>query len=1281
MVRRIFVETKNEYDVESQQLYEEITGFLGIENLKSVKVFSKYDIQGITDQQYLEVRNRVLSEPPINNVYEENTGFEEHVMLEKEIRIIAMEYLPGQYDQKADITSQCIQIIIGGPRPIVKTARIIVLKGKISDVEFSRIKNYYINPVESKETSLEKLSKLDSDIKEPDDIKILEGFINVSDSEIEEYGNKIGFAMPGEDLLFCRDYFKNQEKRDPTMTEIKVLDTYWSDHCRHTTFMTRIQDIEFDKGPYYEVINRAFQEYLKSREYVYSDKPKDICLMDLATINMKEQRKRGLLEDLEVSEEVNASSITVSVDVEGMTEEWLVMFKNETHNHPTEIEPFGGAATCLGGGIRDPLSGRAYVYQAMRITGSGDPRTKIEDTLPGKLPQRKITTTAAAGYSSYGNQIGISSGHLSEIYDEGFVAKRMELGAVIGAAPKRNVVRENPCTGDVIILLGGRTGRDGCGGATGSSKEHTEESLLTSGAEVQKGNPLIERNILRMFRKPEVSRMIKRCNDFGAGGVSVAIGELADGLDINLDKVPVKYAGLNGTELAISESQERMAVMVSKENEARFIEMAAEENLEATTVAVVTEEPRLKIRWRGKTIVDLSREFLNSSGIRKNTNVKVLSPVNENNYFFSLPYEIDKSLEAGDIEKAWMSNLKRLNICSQKGLMERFDSTVGGDTVLMPMGGKYQLSPAEGMVARIPVLEGETSTATVMTYGYNPSIGNWSPFHGALYSIVEAVAKVAAIGGDYKKIRLSLQEYFERLGSDPEKWGKPFVALLGAYYAQKNLGLPSIGGKDSMSGTFENIHVPPTVVAFAVNTLNINSVISTEFKKAGSKVICVPLRQDKNNIPDFEGMGKNYAQIHELIKTGKVLASSTVKEGGLAAAVSKMCFGNKIGFALSHVKSPQNLFAPDYGSIVLELDNTGDLTQMEQNLQGLDYYELGTTIDEQNIIINNVVISLDKAISSWELVLNDIFPVKTEKVETCAHSIYDSISENKSTSELKAGNFTGRAKLGKTAKPLIFIPVFHGTSGEYEAAQAFEKAGGTVDTFVFRSLTGEHIKQSIDIIEEKINNSQILMLPGGLSGDLQLGGSGRYMAAVLGNPYIKDAINRLLNERHGLILGLGIGFQALLKLGLLPYGEFREMNESSPTLAVNINGNFVSRMVWTKVTSTMSPWFANTKAGDIHLVPIACGEGRFVAGTSDIELLAKNGQIASTYVTNCGSPACDTGSNPTGSMNAIDGITSPDGRILGMVTHPERIDTNTALNVPGNKEQKIFEAGVKYFGW
>ncbi len=1259
LVRRIFAEKMKGYDVEAESIYKDLKNNLGIEKLEGVRIINRYDITDISDSEYEAARNVIFSEPPVDHVYENEPA------TNADEKVFAVEYLPGQYDQRADSASQCIQFLTLGERPRCKAAKLYLLKGKISDEDFERIKAYCINSVDSREASMDKPETLDTDIEYPDDIKPLDGFCKMTDEEVAGLQEKMAMAMSVEDLKFCRQYFSQTEHRDPTITELRLIDTYWSDHCRHTTFLTQIDKVEFEEGPFAHLMSSVYNDYLASRSYVYCDRDKDICLMDLATIAMKELRKRGKLEDLDVSEEINACSIVVNAKINGKDEEWLVMFKNETHNHPTEIEPFGGAATCLGGAIRDPLSGRSYVYQAMRVTGCGDPRTKIKDTLKGKLSQRKLTTGAAAGYSSYGNQIGLATGQVSEIYDEGYVAKRMEIGAVIGAAPKKNVIRLEPESGDVIILLGGRTGRDGCGGATGSSKEHDEKSLLTCGAEVQKGNPPTERKIQRLFRKEEVSRMIKRCNDFGAGGVSVAIGELAEALDIDLDRVPKKYEGLDGTELAISESQERMAVVVSKADQERFIEEAVKENLEATQVAVVTDTGRLTMKWRGNIIVDISRDFLNTNGVKQNTDIKVKSPIGQ---FFNETF----GQEA--IEAAWSKNMQSLACCSQKGLVERFDSTIGAGTVLMPFGGKYQLSPAEGMAAKLPVLDGDTTTCTMMTYGYDPLIAKWSPFHGAVYSVVEAAAKLTAMGGDYRKARLTLQEYFEKPGKDPERWGKPFSALLGAYYAQMKLGIPAIGGKDSMSGTFKELDVPPTLVAFAVAVSEADKVISTEFKKAGSSVVLLTLSMDSNSLPDFEQLDKNFVRVHELAMSGKILAAHTVRHGGVAEAVSKMCFGNMLGLDINGV-SETELFAPMYGSMILEIAADENVDKL---FDGLEYKVIGQTKEKSTINVeaaedSNTEIKLEILLKQWQQPLEDIFPTNAESGSKCLKTFsYKAQTENAAVA--------GASKKHSIAKPRIFIPVFPGTNCEYDSARAFENVGGKADVFVVKNLTPENINETIHIMKEKISQSQIIMFPGGFSAGDEPEGSGKFIATVFRNQYIKEAVMELLQKRDGLVLGICNGFQALIKLGLLPYGDIRDLSPESPTLTFNAIGRHVSCMVRTRIASDKSPWFCNVKTGDIHTIPVSHGEGRFAASEAVIEALAANGQIATQYVDMDGNATYDIRYNPNGSICAIEGITSPDGRVLGKMGHSERRGSNVCINVPGAKDQKLFEAGVMYFG-
>lgn len=1249
-IRKVFVEKKKGYNVEAVQLLKDFKENLKIKGLTGVRIINHYQIDNISESEFKNAVITIFSEPNVDNVY-----FEQFPTVEDD-HIFRVEFLPGQYDQRADSATQCLEILTGKKGYNVASSKIVVLQGDINDEEVKKIKEYYINPVESREVPIDEIT-LYTEFEKPEAVETINGFINMTKDELESFRSEIGFAMDFEDILFCQEYFKNDEKRNPTITELKVIDTYWSDHCRHTTFMTSIENIEFEEGQYKDLFEKTLKKYFESRSYVHEAKEKPVCLMDMGTIMAKELKKKGLLDDLEVSDEINACSIEIDVDVNGEIEKWLLMFKNETHNHPTEIEPFGGAATCLGGAIRDPLSGRSYVYQAMRITGSGDPRVSIEDTIPGKLPQRKITLNAMKGYSSYGNQIGLATGYVREIYDEGYIAKRMEVGAVVGAGPKANVKRDTPEPGDLVLLVGGRTGRDGLGGAVGSSKEHDESSLLTCGSEVQKGNPPIERKIQRLFRNPKVSKMIKRCNDFGAGGVSVAIGELADGLHIDLDKVPKKYEGLDGTEIALSESQERMAVVIDSEDLDSFVKYCEVENVEVTVVANVTSVKRLVMEWREDKIVDISRDFLDTNGIRKKTKVYVEQPKGKN-YFDLLPKEVEKSEGTKD---AWISNMTNLNTCSQRGLMEKFDNTIGAKTVLMPFGGKYKQTPIDGMIGKIPVYEGETDTCSMMTYGFNPKISKWSPFHGGMYAVVESLAKIVAFGGDYRKVRLTFQEYFEKLGEDETKWGKPFSTLLGAYLVQKSLNIPSIGGKDSMSGTFNELNVPPTLISFAVTTGKASKVVSPEFKGEGNTVVLVLLAIDENGMPDFEELDKNYTRIFELIEDGKILSATSVKEGGIARSISEMSFGNRIGFTFGK-EIDSKVFAPRYGSIILEISSDEDV---EELFDGVNIQVLGTTNSEERIEIDGEVIGLNELIEKWEEPLSDIFPVKDDVEGKPREIFYD-----------KGSKTTAKAKI---AKPRVFIPVFPGTNCEIETANAFQKAGGVVDTFVFKNLASEDIDYSIKEMVKHINNSQIIAIPGGFSGGDEPDGSGKFIGTVFRNPYISEAVMELLKNRDGLMLGICNGFQALIKLGLVPYGEIRDMEEDSPTLTFNRIGCHVSTIVKTKVVSNMSPWFNNVEVGDIHTIPISHGEGRFVANDEMIEKLIANGQIATQYVDFEGNPSYDGYFNPNGSIEAIEGITSPDGRILGKMAHSERIGKDILKNVPDNKDQKIFEAGIRYF--
>ena len=1244
-VRRLFVEKRGGFDVEGEKLYKDFKDYLNIEGLKKVRVINRYDVEGISEEEYKKSIKTIFSEPNVDIFYEED------IKIDENSKIFAYEYLPGQYDQRADSAAQCIQILTQKEKPIINSAKVIVLEGNISNDDFVKIKNYTINPVDSREASLDKPSTLIEKFEIPEEVITLDGFIDKDEKGLKLLKEDMGLAMSYEDLRLCQQYFKDKEKRNPTITEIKVIDTYWSDHCRHTTFLTEIEEVKFEEGVYNKAVERAFKSYLSSRDYVYKDKKKDMTLMDIATIEMKEQRKKGILDNLDISDEVNACSIKVDVDIDGVKEPWLIMFKNETHNHPTEIEPFGGAATCLGGAIRDPLSGRSYVYQAMRVSGSGDPRRKLTETLPGKLPQRKITQGAALGYSSYGNQIGIATGHVSEIYDEGYVAKRMEIGAVIGAAPEENVIRKEPKDGDVVLIVGGRTGRDGCGGATGSSKIHTEESITSCGAEVQKGNPPTERKIQRLFRNSKLSKLIKRCNDFGAGGVAVAIGELADSLDINLDKVPKKYKGLDGTELAISESQERMAVVIDKENLDKFNSYCEDENLEVTVVAKVTSTGRLKMSWNGKDILDISREFLDTNGAKQKTEVLVGAPDENNNYLDRLPKMIDKKNKT--IKDLWLENLQDLNNGSQKGLVERFDSTIGGNTVLMPFGGEYELTPTEGMVAKVPVLNGDTNTCTIMGYGFDPKLSKWSPFYGGVYSVVHSVAKVVAMGGDYSNVRLTLQEYFEKLGKDKRKWGKPFSALLGAFEAQKELDIPAIGGKDSMSGTFKDIHVPPTLVSFAVGIGNVEDIISPEFKGINNNVVLIPMDKRDDGMPNFDTLKKNFKVIHKAITDKKVISAHTVGYGGIASAISKMSFGNKIGITFDKDMDINKLFKPDYGSIILEVNDSRDL---EDIFTDIDYINLGKTNNEKIININNERIDIDLAIDTWLKPLDGIFKLNNEKIYDKEKIIY----KGKETKKIKS-------KIN-IAKPRVFIPVFPGTNCEYDTEKAFKVAGGNVDSFVFKNLTGNNIEDSIETMVKKINNSQIIALPGGFSAGDEPDGSGKFIATVFRNPRIKEAVMDLLNNRDGLILGICNGFQALIKLGLVPFGEIRDLERDAPALTFNKIGRHISSIAKTKIVSNKSPWLSKVSVGDIHTIPISHGEGRFMANEKYIEKMKANGQIATQYASH----------NPNGSVYAIEGITSPDGRVFGKMAHSERRG-NLYRNIPGNNDQKIFEAGIEYY--
>ncbi|RQD68064.1 MAG: phosphoribosylformylglycinamidine synthase [Tindallia sp. MSAO_Bac2] len=1262
-VRRIFVEKKHAFRSEAEGLLKDLQESLALKKLNNLRILNRYDIEGISDDDYENAKHTIFSEAPVDDIYEES------FTAEKGSVMFAIELLPGQYDQRADSTEQCIQLLTQGQRPKVATAKVFVLTGALSDNEVNSVKNYLINPVESREASLEKPDTLKVDMPEPEPVKVIEDF-NLLDSDgLKRFSEEMSLAMSLDDLKFCQRYFSDEENRDPSITEIKMIDTYWSDHCRHTTFMTEISNVDIDDTSLNLPAKKTYKEYLDSRIKVHGEKQNEKypCLMDLAVLSMKELRQQGLLDDLEVSEEINACSIAVPVEIDGETEEWLVMFKNETHNHPTEIEPFGGAATCLGGAIRDPLSGRSYVYQAMRISGCADPRTPVSQTIPGKLPQKKITQEAANGYSSYGNQIGLATGQVKEIYHPGFVAKRMELGAVIAAAPRQNVVRMSPAAGDIILLVGGRTGRDGCGGATGSSKEHDEHSLTSCGAEVQKGNAPTERKIQRLFRNPEVSKLIKKCNDFGAGGVSVAIGELADGLLIDLDRVPKKYEGLDGTELAISESQERMAVVLDPKDVEAFIEASGNENLEATPVATVTNNRRLVMEWRSQKIVDISRDFLDTNGVKQSTSVRIIGPDPVLSPLSNINNEIKPLLkpESFQWEKAWIHSLTDLNVCSQKGLVEKFDSTVGAATTIMPLGGKRQLTPAEGMVAKIPVLNGKTTTATIMTAGYDPYISSWSPYHGGFYAVVESLSKLVAMGGNYKKVRLTLQEYFEKLGDRPERWGKPMAALLGAYAVQKQLAIPAIGGKDSMSGTFKDMDVPPTLVSFAVGVEKADNIISAEFKKSGRPVMITRNPCDENHLPDLNTLSKIYAALHQMILNGEIISAKTIGSTGVAPSISQMCFGNEIGFEFFDPLplSPEELWLPDPANFILEMK---DEAAAEKIFSLVPAYHLGQTTKEAVIKIDRETMDLSKLESAWRSTLEPIFPTRKEaKDDIISIPFYQSKEGNRATPRI--------------AKPRVVIPVFPGTNSEYDTARALEEAGAIPETIVLKNLTPQDIETSVERIEKEINQAQMIVIPGGFSAGDEPDGSGKFINVFFRNPRLQESINQLLMNRDGLMLGICNGFQALIKLGLVPFGEIKPLEPNSPTLTFNSIGRHVSCMVNTRIVSTLSPWFSLVEPGDIHTVPVSHGEGRFIANESDYLKWAEKGQIATQYVDLKGEASMHIDFNPNGSYQAVEALSSPDGRVLGKMGHSERQGSSIGKNIPGHKDQKLFESGVHYF--
>ena len=1246
MVRRVFVEKKEAYAVKAKELQEEIQSYLGIQTVTGVRVLIRYDVENISDDTFEKACHTVFSEPPVDILYLEEFPQEETDA------VFGVEYLPGQFDQRADSAVQCVQFLNSSEEPVIRTATVYVVEGSVTEEELAAIKAFCINPVDSRETDMEKPETLVTVFEEPEEVKIFDGFCGMDEDTLKALYDSLSLAMTFKDFLHIQNYFRGEEKRDPSMTEIRVLDTYWSDHCRHTTFSTELTDVSFEDGYYRKPIEETYRRYLSDREDVYQGrKDKFPCLMDLALMAMKKLKKEGKLQDQEESDEINACSIVVPVEIDGKTEEWLVNFKNETHNHPTEIEPFGGAATCLGGAIRDPLSGRTYVYQAMRVTGAANPTVPVSETLKGKLPQKKLVRGAASGYSSYGNQIGLATGYVKEIYHPDYVAKRMEIGAVMGAAPRKDVIRETSDPGNIIILLGGRTGRDGCGGATGSSKVHTEASIETCGAEVQKGNAPTERKIQRLFRRPEVTRLIRKCNDFGAGGVSVAIGELADGLVVDLDKVPKKYAGLDGTEIAISESQERMAVVVDAGDVDEFMKYAAEENLEAVCVAEVTESPRLVLKWRGKEIVNISRAFLNTNGAHQETAVAVDMPSETEKYF--------ERKEVGDVREAWLNTLKDLNVCSQKGLVEMFDGSIGAGSVFMPYGGKYQLTETQTMVAKLPVLKGKTDTVTMMSYGFDPYLSSWSPYHGAVYAVLESVARIVASGGDYSRIRFTFQEYFRRMTEDPHRWSQPFAALLGAYSAQMGFGLPSIGGKDSMSGTFNDIDVPPTLVSFAVDIASDKTIITPELKKAGNKLILLKIDRDAYDLPDYGQAMDLYGKFFEDIKAGRIISAYALDGKGIIAAVSKMAFGNKLGVKLEHNLDPRDAFAPGFGCIVAEVPDgkVGELS--------ITYTLIGE-VTESGFSYGNVSISMDEALEAWTGTLEKVFPTVAvkgkEKLDTPVYKT-DSIYVCKH----------------KVAKPTVFIPVFPGTNCEYDSAKAFERAGADVVTKIFRNLSESDIRESVDEFARTIDQAQIIMFPGGFSAGDEPDGSAKFFATAFQNEKIREAVMKLLNERDGLALGICNGFQALIKLGLVPYGEIVGQKEDSPTLTFNTIGRHISRMVYTKVVTNKSPWLAGAQLGGVYVNPASHGEGRFVAPKEWIDRLFANGQVATQYVDLDGSPTMDEEWNVNGSYASIEGITSPDGRVLGKMAHSERRGDSVAVNIYGEQDMKIFESGVAYF--
>ncbi len=1247
-VRRVYAEKKPDFAVQAKDLKHEISSYLGIKSVTGVRVLIRYDVENISDKVFEKACTSVFSEPPVDDLYRETFEVADGA------RVFSVEFLPGQFDQRADSAVQCVQFLKEDEQPIIRSATTYVIEGEITDEEFEAIKHHCINPVDSRETGMEKPETLVTNFEEPEDVKTFDGFKDMEEGELKKLYDSLNLAMTFKDFLHIQKYFHDEEKRDPSVTEIRVLDTYWSDHCRHTTFSTELTEVNFGEGDYKKPIVDTYNQYLSDRAVLYKGRDdKFICLMDLALLAMKKLKAEGKLADQEESEEINACSIVVPVDVDGKEDEWLINFKNETHNHPTEIEPFGGAATCLGGAIRDPLSGRTYVYQAMRVTGAADPTVSVKETMKGKLPQKKLVREAAHGYSSYGNQIGLATGYVKEIYHPDYVAKRMEIGAVMGAAPRRAVKRETSDPGDIIILLGGRTGRDGIGGATGSSKVHTEASIEVCGAEVQKGNAPTERKIQRMFRREEVSRLIKKCNDFGAGGVSVAIGELAAGLVVDLDKVPKKYAGLDGTEIAISESQERMAVVVDPADVEQFLKYANEENLEAVVVAKVTEEPRLVLTWRGKEIVNISRAFLDTNGAHQETKVQVDIPSREG-------CTLNRSGDIADVRARWLSDLADLNVCSQKGLVEMFDGSIGAGSVFMPYGGKYQMTETQTMVAKVPVANGTTNTVTMMSYGFDPYVSSWSPYHGAVYAVLESVARIVANGGDFRKIRFTFQEYFRRMTEDPERWSQPFAALLGAYAAQLGFGLPSIGGKDSMSGTFNEIDVPPTLVSFAVDVAKQQDIVSPELKKAGSKLVWLRIPRDEYDLPVYEGVMDLYGKLHQDMKDGKVLAAYALDRHGIAAAVSKMAFGNHMGVKIEHNVDERDLFSPYFGDIICEIPD-GKVGQLS-----VTYTVIGEVTDRAALEYKNVKIPLEEAMNAWTGTLEKVFKTKVTDDTTPVESpLYKAeqihICKN------------------KVARPTVFIPVFPGTNCEYDSARAFERAGADVITRVFKNLTAEDIRDSVKIFEEAIGQAQIIMFPGGFSAGDEPDGSAKFFATAFRNEKIREAVMKLLNERDGLALGICNGFQALIKLGLVPYGQIQGQTVDSPTLTYNTIGRHVSRMVYTKVVTNKSPWLAQAELGKVYVNPASHGEGRFVATKEWIDRLFANGQVATQYCDPEGNVSMDEEWNVNGSYAAIEGITSPDGRVLGKMAHVERRADGVAMNIYGEQDIRIFESGVAYF--